>query len=170
MSAIRRIVWYESLKIGQQGEALFAARYPKLRDYRAMVGDPKAVDFITPSGMLVELKTENWSNWMRNRDKPGGGNIFMETLSRKERNEPGGPWQAQAKGATYFVHMFVERGEVRAERWFSVPHLVEFLDSMDYVETRTIEDNNGGTTWGKLAPTRHLDQIVCLPPRDLLWS
>jgi hypothetical protein len=55
-------------------------------------------------------------------------NFFMERWSNREKQAPGGPWQALLKGSTCFVYLYI--GD---RTWFvceDLPALCEELDTL----------------------------------------
>lgn len=52
-------------------------------------------------------------------------NLFVERYSSKDAGTPGGPWQAQTHGATYYVHFFVGDGAIFTYR---TDDLVGFME------------------------------------------
>lgn len=154
--------WNLSIKLGAIGESVFLNDYPLVKNYRTIVNDITAPDFITHDGKLVEVKSEGTANIHT-------GNAFIERYSREETDKPGGPWQAMLKGCTYFVHQFInaESKLVIERRWFSVNTLIEYIEHNQkfafgksrYVMVPTRDPNHGGTTYGFLVPRVHLDEI-----------
>jgi len=100
----------QQLKVGKSGEALFKKLYPELEQT-----DGRVVDFISPEGFRVELKTDTYDS----------GNFFIERYSDFEKQTVGGPWQTQSKDGDMYVYMFLALGKIY---WFNVDELVSFMD------------------------------------------
>ena len=100
----------QQLKVGKSGEALFKKLYPELEQT-----DGKTVDFVSPEGLRIELKTDTYDS----------GNFFIERYSDFVKQTVGGPWQTQSKDGDIYAYMFLAKGKVY---WFNVDGLVSFMD------------------------------------------
>jgi|TARA_R100000152_G_C6781127_1_gene214998 predicted aminopeptidase len=105
-----RYGFQQQLKVGHNGEKKFQRLYPELKRT-----DGKVVDFISPEGMKIELKTDTYDT----------GNFFIERYSDYMKQTVGGPWQTQSKGGDTYVYMFEAYSTIY---WFEVNALVEFMD------------------------------------------
>lgn len=87
-----------SLIKGKEGEVLFASYFPhliRLSGYQS--------DFVNPrTGKTYELKTDR-------RSTIATPNVFLETISNRDKGTPGGAYQANKNGTDYFVYMFADR-------------------------------------------------------------
>ena len=107
----------QQLKVGKSGEALFKKLYPELEQT-----DGRVVDFISPEGYRVELKTDTYDS----------GNFFIERYSDFVKQTVGGPWQTQSKDGDMYAYMFLAMGKIY---WFKVEGLVKFMD--EWIENLT---------------------------------
>ena len=107
----------QQLKVGKSGEALFKKLYPELEQT-----DGRTVDFVSPEGLRIELKTDTYDS----------GNFFIERYSDFLKQTVGGPWQAQSKDGDMYAYMFLAKGKVY---WFNVNKLVSFMD--EWIENLT---------------------------------
>ena len=100
----------EQLKVGHSGEVKFQKLYPELKRT-----DGKEVDFISPEGLRIELKTDTYDT----------GNFFIERYSDFLKQTVGGPWQTQSKDGDIYAYMFLAKGKIY---WFNVDELVDLMD------------------------------------------
>lgn len=141
----------EQLKIGNTGEVAFAARYPNLTKL-----DGRKGDFITPTGRVVEVKSDNYSSNLT-------PNFFMERWSSTIEKKPGGPWQSSLHGCHYFVYLFIKEGLVY---WFKLEELVPWLNEHEKEFQKRSVRNKGWTAEGWLVPRSELEHLMV--KKDLL--
>jgi hypothetical protein len=136
-----------SLKHGALGELIF---------YEAHCGemkkeDGRARDFTyTLTGDGVELKTDLWS-----MEKTP--NFFFERYSDKQKQSPGGPWQAQANGNKWFVYFYVSNMTYFR---FETSELVECLNKVIPDIDPTDVKNSSWTTEGYRVPRDRVSHIA----------
>lgn len=93
----------EQLAVGDRGEELFLANYPK----KLTIHPGRDGDFIEQcSGKKIEIKTDTY-----NMDK--SPNFFIERYSSVYDETPGSVWQALDHGCSVFCYLFV-----RHNTWF----------------------------------------------------
>jgi hypothetical protein len=136
----------KQLRQGEIGEAIF---------YMAHQGtlskeDGRARDFSCAlTGAGVELKTDFY-----NMDATPF--FFMERFSNREKQSPGGPYQAQANGTKWFVYFFISHLTYFR---FETEKLVERLEQvMPTCEAMEIK-NDGYVTVGYKVPREALSDL-----------
>lgn len=106
----------ESLAVGSAGEALFCKYRPEWERL-----DGRKHDFVNKlTGDTLELKTDTY-------DMKQTRNFFIERYGHLEKLKPGGPWQAQVNGSTFWSYLFVQN--MTLFTW-QTSQLVALLDSM----------------------------------------
>jgi len=109
----------DQLKQGHKGEILFMEVFP----FELERTDGRGADFIIKlTNQTLELKTDSY-------DPLKTSNYFMERYSSKEKQSPGGPFQAESKGIEYYAYMFSKTKEYTV---FRTKELVKYLnENMD---------------------------------------
>jgi len=151
---------------GHAAEAWFGAMYEQLLTRT----DGKSEDFILRAcGSKVELKSEFYvigspaGRAMEFRTamsipNPSDGwpttpFLAVERYSSMAAESPGGPWQAQAHGAKYYVHFYVGDGTICA---FRTADILNFMKASLKENLRKYKpfwcNNPGYTTTGYLVP------------------
>lgn len=136
------------LKVGQRGEELLRHKWAHRPVERHV--DMRGPDFVDSRGRIIELKTDTYK-------VTDTFNFFMERLSNKEKQSPGGPWQALSKGADVFVYLYINSGV-----WFvfeDIPALVKRLDGIILLKKSTNVPNRGYVTQGYKIPRTHLQDL-----------
>lgn len=131
---------------GKLGEAKFLELWPELKPTSGLAGD-----FTTPSGAVVELKSDSYTIERTT-------NFFMERYGDIKRQAPGGPWQAMQHGCKYFVYYYPKSGVAYV---FEVQQLVAQLNALvPQLKMFTIY-NSSWQTGGFKVPRVFL-QDICL--------
>lgn len=135
-------VFAESLKKGDKGERLFLKHFG-----HAVIKNPKLDgDFILKkTGQKIELKTDYHNPT---------GNLFIERFSDKDRQAPGGPWQALSHNCDYFAYLMFKEDKTYL---FYTKALIEAVNSLKL----TLIDikNDTHTTQGYKVPIKDLEKI-----------
>jgi hypothetical protein len=127
------------LRVGQVGEIVF--HEANCKDVIRL--DGKEGDFEYRSdGSKLELKTDFW----RMEDTP---NMFIERYSNKEKQTPGGPYQALTHGCEWFVYFYVANLTYFK---FNTQALVDRLDGLLPTLTPTDIVNKSHVTQGYRVP------------------
>jgi len=137
----------DQLKVGRKGELLLLKKWPHPVRKHAELKGP---DFLDSEGRVIELKTDTY-------DMNKTSNFFMERWSDGKLKKPGGVWQAQEKGVTCFVYLFIQQ-----KVWFvfeDVPALVKRLDSLTAKMYIHNIPNKGWTTQGYKVPRDSLKDL-----------
>ena len=113
---------------GQNAENAFLERFPHLTKTDGRTGD-----FITPSGKILELKSDR-------HDPRIFRNLIMERYSRM--GVDGGPWQAKSHNCELFVYDFPKYGQIYV---FDVNKLVEELETIVKVNELPLFTIDNGT-------------------------
>lgn len=176
--------FHEDLPKGQEGEKVFHEMYGGLLTRT----DGRRGDLIlTGTGEKVELKSEiSYSSTdpsapaarkfreamripppPRRKDWRPTLNLFVERYSSKEKNSPGGPWQAQGHGAEYYVHLFFGDGAVFAYR---TDEMVKFMnENMSKYGPPFDVPNQGYNTVGFKVPRADMAHLE-IPGMFPVWT
>ncbi len=134
-----------SLEKGKEGEALFASYFPhliRLSGYQS--------DFINPrTGATYELKNDR-------RSTIATTNIFLETISNRDKGTPGGAYQANKIGTDYFVYMFADKVALI----FSTKRLAAWVKANEAKYKHINIYNNTHVTVGIIVPRIDLKRIA----------
>lgn len=155
------------LKKGKAAEKDFLERYGQGAIVRT---DGRKGDLqVKWSRAILELKTDFYSK---------STNLFMERWSVEATPEragkPGGPWQAAAHGATYYLYWFAETDELFV---FCTAALVEYLEANLAAFRPCPVRNKGYTTLGYIVPKEKLlkfhadnaDKKLLVPLDDVIF-
>lgn len=109
--------FFKSLKSGEVGQERFLEENADL----LTATDGRSGDFEMKDGSgKVELKYE------ANYTTTSTINFFVETISNDQKMTLGGPWQAQAHGCLYYVHMFSDG----IEFWFKTDNFIPIAEKL----------------------------------------
>jgi hypothetical protein len=155
------------LKKGKAAEKDFLERYGQGAIVRT---DGRKGDLqVKWSRAILELKTDFYSK---------STNLFMERWSVEATPEragkPGGPWQAAAHGATYYLYWFAETDELFV---FCTAALVKYLEANLAAFRPCPVRNKGYTTLGYIVPKEKLlkfhadnaDKKLLVPLDDVIF-
>lgn len=127
-----------SLKIGEQGEALFLQYYPHY-----IKQEKCSFDFLDPqTNLKYELKCDSY-------DMDSVPNFFMERWSVLDKQKAGGVFQAAEHGADFYVYLFVKN---MVAFIFSVPDLLKYISDNESSYKKVYIQNKGYTTVGYKIP------------------
>lgn len=133
------------LRGGELGEIIFLEARQDLVKLENFKSDFRCKE----TGAQYELKTDYY-------DMTKTPNLFIERWSDRDRQAPGGPYQAQAHGSEYFVYFFIKNLTYYT---FKTAALIERLDKLiPELSPREIR-NNSWTTVGYLVPRSELSDL-----------
>lgn len=159
-----RVDFATDLKAGKKGQELVVKTGGGL--LKELDGRKNDLELVR-TGEKVELKSERYKlneNKKYSRKDRSTPNLFIERWSDEKRCHIGGPFQALAKGSTFYMHVFSNKKVVV----FKTEELVAFLNKMDFTQKyskrkASIPNKSGAKAWmtvGYYIPLEDLKEIA----------
>jgi len=140
----------DELRKGKRGENEFKKKYSQNQfitfEHSCENGNITDTDF-TINNHGVELKSDSYSL--------NTGNYFIERYSDKDAKTDGGPWQAKAKNAKYFVYHYLG---TEYYAWFELT--TEFFEILEEMISELSPIKITNKTWVTLGYKVNRDEFI----------
>lgn len=151
--------WKKKFNQGKLGEKLFAENF-KLNGEDLTDSGVREYDYVTASGLKVELKTDMYTS----------GNFFIEYYSVAEKEKPGSFWQSHGHGVHTFIYWFPNTSEV-----FIFNNLLEVCNYLEsYIQSMNLTPipvhNRGYVAMGFKIPKQALAHLYTKETLELNHS